>query len=122
MVVTIRGRARAGGTGARYAAVTVQRPVPVPAEPDERMVAMAEEAGWDEAQIEAQFAKFVNFNRAKGNAWADWSHPWQSWVKRSIERERKSRSVRSTSGTSVVDRMLSHAADVAKFGYGEYAA
>lgn len=39
------------------------------------------------------------------NAWSDWSHPWRSWVKRGIERERQARS-RPTSGTAMADTIL----------------
>jgi hypothetical protein len=78
---------------------------PVPAEPDAQMMAIAAEHGWDANRVDAEWPKFVAFNRAKGNAWADWGHPWRCWVENGIKRDRKARG--RPSGTAMADRILS---------------
>jgi hypothetical protein len=116
-------RAReAGRTEPRYARGTGPRPMP--AEPDEQMVVIAAEHGWDAERIEEQWPKFVEFNRAKGTCWADWSFPWRSWVKNGVQldgRDRQTGSARPTSGTSMVDTLVACAAAGGRQGYGEFA-
>jgi len=112
---------KGGRTGVRNAGGAVRRPVPVPAGPDATMVAIATEHGWDGERIEEQFAEFVKFNRAKGNAWPDWSYPWGRWIKRAIEREQQTRSMRTTTGTSMVDMLVATAAAGGRRGFGDYA-
>jgi hypothetical protein len=109
---------KGGGTGARNAGGTLRRPIP--AEPDATMQAIAAEHGWDADRVEDEYREFVAWNRAKGTSWPDWTYPWRRWVKQGIkrdERQRQTRSVRSISGTSMVDTMLARAADVAKYGW-----
>jgi hypothetical protein len=79
----------------------------VPPAPNKRMLAIADEAGWDAARIEAEAAKFVKHNRAFGSMWVDWAEPWQRWIANAPTFERRQKMTRCTSGTSMADKIPS---------------
>jgi Helix-turn-helix domain len=107
---------RAAGRGGRHGPAPI--PIPADLELSADMLAFADERGWDCVRCEHEFELFKAYYGGNGDLAVDWGARWRSWVLRGLkfdEKERREGRGRTT-GATMADTLLAHAAAVARQG------